>query len=124
MYELELCIPGNCISKKNGQKIIRCGKFPKIMPGDAFVNWEQFALSHLMNQPSWQGAYPVRLHCFFYRQTKQKFDFSNMLESVQDTLVKAGTLEDDSYRHVIPVIDGMSIDKEHPRTKVIIRGEL
>jgi len=38
--ELGIVLPGNVISKKNGQKIIRCGRFPKIMAGDAFINWE------------------------------------------------------------------------------------
>jgi len=77
-----------------------------------------------MKVDKWQGKYPVKLHCFFYRKTKQKFDYSNMVESIQDTLVKAGILEDDSYRHVVPVVDGMAIDKEHPRTEITIKGEL
>ena len=128
MYQIEICIPGNVIAKKNNYRVLykkRGGKkIPFILPGDAYVNWEQFALLHLMNQPKWSGSYPVKMHCFFYRATKQKFDFSNMLESIQDTLVKAGTIEDDSYRHVIPYVDGMEVDKEHPRTKITIIGEL
>lgn len=75
-------------------------------------------------QEKWPGQYPVYLHCFFYRKTKALFDYSNMVESIQDILVKAEILEDDSYRHVIPIVSGMAIDKEHPRTNILIRGKL
>lgn len=129
MKNLKLTIKGNVISKKNGQRIFhkrvfgRRKKVPFIMPSEAYLNWEEYAVVQLIKQPIWLGEYPVKLHCFFYRKTKQKFDYSNMVESVQDAIVKAGTITDDSYRHLLPVVDGMDIDKDNPRVEIIIRGQ-
>ena len=103
------------ISKKNGQKIIRCGRFPKIMAGDAYQKWEKAAVQEMQyKRINWTGDYPVELHCFFYRRTRRAFDYGNMVESVQDMLIKAGVILEDDFKHVIPVISGMAIDKDHP----------
>jgi Holliday junction resolvase RusA-like endonuclease len=122
MRNLEFTIPGEVISKKNGQKIIRCGKFPRIMAGDAYVKWEKQAIQELQfkRTPAWTGYLPCELHCFFYRKTKRAFDYSNMIESIQDMLVKAAILPEDDFLRVIPVIEGMDIDKVHPRVFVTI----
>ena len=117
---MEIIIPGEVISKKNGQKIIRCGKFPKIMAGDAYLKWEKQAIQELQfkRTPAWDGPLPCELHMFFYRKTKRSFDVENMISSIQDMLIKAGVIEDDSVNHIIPVFKGWSIDKNHPRVCV------
>lgn len=122
MNDLEIIIPGEVISKKNGQKIIRCGKFPRIKAGDAYLKWEKQAVQELQfKRINWTGDYPIELHMFFYRKTRRAFDYSNMVESIQDMLIKAGVILEDNFLHVIPVVSGMSIDKDHPRVVVNIK---
>ena len=123
---MEIIIHGEVISKKNGQKIIQCGRFKKIMPGDAYLKWEKQAIQELQfkRTPAWAGSLPCELHCFFYRKTRRAFDFSNMVESIQDMLVKAAILPEDNFLCVVPVIEGMDIDKDHPRVVVTITPPL
>lgn len=121
MNNLKFTLPGNVISKKNSRRCFG----NKAIASKAFLKYEKEMLQEIKyRRHKWLGQYPVELRCFFYRKTKQKFDYSNMIESVQDILVKAGVIEDDSYRHVIPVVDGMAIDRDHPRVVVnlIVRG--
>jgi Holliday junction resolvase RusA-like endonuclease len=117
MPELHITIPGNVVSKKNSRRCFG----GKAVASKAFLAYEKTCLQELQYmRKKWEGTYPVELHCFFYRKTKQKFDYSNLVESIQDILVKAGVIEDDSYRHVIPVVGGMEIDKDHPRVSIRI----
>ena len=118
MNQLEIILPGNVISKKNSKRCFG----GKAVSSKAFLAYEKEMLQELQyRRHKWQGSYPVELHCFFHRKTKQMFDFSNMIESVQDILVKAGVIEDDSYRHVYPCKPDMAIDKDHPRVVVILK---
>ena len=125
---LRFAIPGQTIAKKNSQRIVRLGRRAAIRPSKAYDAWEKAALMELVMQriPAWQGSLPVELRLFFFRQTRAKFDLSNMVEGVQDVLQKAGVLADDAMTHVVPVIDrrpsgyGWAIDKENPRVEVHI----
>jgi len=53
--------------------------------------------------------------------TRRKCDLSNMLEALDDVLVKYGLLEDDNYT-IVESHDGSRVlyDKENPRTEVYI----
>lgn len=53
--------------------------------------------------------------------TKRLCDLTNMLESIDDVMVKAGLFKDDNYR-IIAAHDGSRVlyDKDNPRTEVYI----
>jgi Holliday junction resolvase RusA-like endonuclease len=53
--------------------------------------------------------------------THRKCDLTNLLEAIDDVLVKAGVIEDDNYT-IIASHDGSRVhyDKENPRTEIII----
>lgn len=59
--------------------------------------------------------------CLFYMKTKRKCDLTNMLEAIDDIMVRAGLLEDDNYT-IIQSHDGSRVlyDKDNPRTEVYI----
>lgn len=126
---MRIVIPFNAIAKKNSQRIVRFGKRKiSIRPSKAYDNWEKNSIQYLEGRvQKWSCGYPVELKFFFYRKTKMKFDFSNMLEGVQDILQKLNVINDDDMNHVIPVIDkrgdkyGWDIDKENPRIEIEIR---
>jgi hypothetical protein len=124
--ELRITIPGNVISKKNGKKIVKCGKFPKLIPSDAHAAWHKTAMDEFMykRQQPWPGGYPVEMECVFYRKTKGKFDFSNMIESIQDLLVDAEIIRDDDFTSVYPVKPEVRFDKDHPRVVVTLTGPI
>lgn len=65
--------------------------------------------------------YPVEVKCLFYMPTRRKCDLTNMLEAIDDIMVKAGLLKDDNYT-IIESHDGSRVlyDKDRPRTEVYI----
>jgi Holliday junction resolvase RusA-like endonuclease len=120
MNQLEIILPGNVISKKNSKRICR----GRLLSSKAFLAYEKACLQELMfRRVKWLGSYPVEMHCQFFRKTKQKFDYSNMMESLQDILVKAKVIADDDYQHVIPCRPSMAIDKDNPRAVIILIGK-
>ena len=109
------------ISKKNHQQIFRntrTGK-PFVMPSKEYKEYEQSAMWFIP-----KGIHitePVNVKCLFYMPTKRRCDLTNLLESIDDVMVKAGLLKDDDFT-VIQSHDGSRVlyDKENPRTEIVI----
>lgn len=118
---LNFTIPLAPISKKNSQRILinsRTGK-PFIMPSAAYKDYEREASLFIP-----RGVYinkPVNVKCLFYMPTRRKCDLTNLLEAIDDILVKTGVLADDNYT-VVESHDGSRVyyDKENPRTEIVI----
>lgn len=64
---------------------------------------------------------PVEVKCLFYMPTRRRVDLPNLLESIDDVLVRAGVLKDD-HSGIIVSHDGSRVlyDKDNPRTEVFI----
>lgn len=110
------------ISKKNSQQILtnsKTGK-PFVMPSKQYKQYESAAMWFIPKRKKPVNQ-PVNVKCLFYMPTKRKCDLTNMLEAIDDIMVKAGLLEDDNYT-IIESHDGSRVlfDKEHPRTEVYI----
>ena len=110
------------ISKKNSQQILinrETGR-PFIMPSKQYKQYERDSLWFIpkLTKPI---DYAVNVKCLFYMPTKRKCDLTNLLEAVDDIMVKAGLLSDDNFT-IIESHDGSRIlyDKENPRTEVQI----
>ena len=122
MIDIKFTIPLVPISKKNSQQILinRATGRPFIMPSKKYKEYEAAAAWYIpkTNNPI---DFPVNVKCLFYMPTKRKCDLSNMLEAIDDTMVKCGLLVDDNFT-VIQSHDGSRIlyDKENPRTEVHI----
>ena len=100
---IKFTIPLPPISKKNSQRIMvnyRTGK-PFIMPSEQYKLYEQQALWFIP-----KGKY-----------------ITNLLEAIDDIMVKARLLADDNYT-VIESHDGSRVlyDKDNPRTEVYIEA--
>lgn len=118
---IKFTIPLAPISKKNSQQILvnkKTGR-PFIMPSKKFKEYEQAALWFIPKNIYINA--PVNIQCLFYMPTKRKCDLTNLLEAVDDVMVKAGLLSDDNYT-IIQSHDGsrVFVDKENPRTEVYI----
>lgn len=64
---------------------------------------------------------PVNVKCHFYRRTARRCDLTNLLEAIDDILVKYHVLSDDNFG-IIAGHDGsrVFIDRENPRTEIWI----
>lgn len=121
MDEIKIVIPINPVTKKNSQQIFynRQTRRPFITTSEAYKHYEYEAGFFI--KPLGINT-PVTVECKFYMQTRRKVDLTNLLESIDDILVKCGALEDDNYK-IIASHDGSRVyyDKENPRTEIVIK---
>lgn len=77
------------------------GKVPILLPSSKYTEWHRDALVQLM------GTKPIeskKITLTFFAGDNRKFDLSNKAESIMDTLVDAGLLEDDNYSVVSELV--------------------
>lgn len=121
---IEITVPLAPITKKNSMRIVRNRKTGKrrIMPSQQYMDYEAEAVWYCI------GAgvrcpieEPVEVKCLFYMPTRRRVDLTNLLESIDDVLVRAGVLLDD-HSGIIVSHDGSRVlyDKDNPRTEVYI----
>lgn len=119
---IRFSIPLVPITKKNHQQILanRTTGKPFVMPSKQYKEYERQALWYI---PKAQICDLRRLNikATFYMPTKRKCDLVNLLQSLDDILVKSGLIEDDNFT-IIAGHDGSRVkyDKENPRTEVEI----
>ena len=110
------------ISKKNSQQILinRATGRPFIMPSKQYRDYEKNSLLFIpiLKKPI---DYACNVKCLFYMSTRRKCDLTNLLEAIDDIMVKSGLLADDNFT-IIESHDGSRVfyDKENPRTEVYI----
>ena len=123
MDEIKYIVKLTPVSKKNSQQIYqnkKTGK-PFIVPSRQYKEYEQKAAWFLTPKPPRPIDYPVNVKCLFYMPTRRRVDGLNLMEAVDDILVKAGVLEDDNC-NIVVAHDGSRVlyDKYNPRTEIII----
>lgn len=109
-------------TKKNHQNIIINPKTkrPMIVQNSLYKEYENDA-GWFLAKPSKPIDYPVNIKCLFYRKDKHRVDLTNLLEAIDDILVKYKVLADDSFNIVVGH-DGsrVFIDPDEPRIEVYI----
>lgn len=112
-----ITIPIAPITKKNSQRIVK-GKNgrPIIIPSKAYKDYEKQAMWYL--KPLGVD-YPINVKCLFYMPTHRRVDLTNLLEAIDDVMVRAGTLKDDNCM-IVAAHDGsrVYVDKDNPRTEI------
>ena len=130
-------IPLNPKTKKNNQDIkfksstkngffkktaygLKYAGVPFISQSEAYKQYEIDAGWFLKKIPS-PISEPVNVKCIFYRKDRTRCDLTNLLEAIDDILVKYKILADDNF-NIIVSHDGsrVLIDKDNPRTVVEI----
>ena len=121
---LKFTIPIAPITKKNHQQICynRTTGKPFVMPSKEYIEYEHEAIWYLPRATEeTRFAKNLNIKATFYMPTKRKCDLTNLLEALDDIMVKAGLLEDDNFT-IIAGHDGSRVryDKDNPRTEVFI----
>ena len=121
---LKFTVPLPPISKKNSQQIVtnKATGRPFIMPSKKYKDYEKAAAKYIPRLRQLNPIdQPVNIKCLFYMPTRRKVDLTNLLEAIDDVMVKAGLLADDDFT-IIQSHDGSRVlyDKDNPRTEVYI----
>ncbi len=119
--EINITLPLNPVTKKNSQRIVKCGSFSKIMPSKSYVKYEKECGLYLEKDDA-PIAERCEVTCLFYMRTRRRVDLTNLLEAADDVLVKYGVLADDNS-NIIVSHDGSRVmyDPKFPRTEIIIK---
>ena len=117
---MKFTIPVEPRTKKNSQQICinKTTHRPFVVPSKQYKDFESQALWFI---ESVGIDYPVNVKALFYMKTKRKVDLTNLLEALDDVLVKGGMLVDNNCT-IIKSHDGSRVlyDKENPRIEVEI----
>ena len=115
-------IPLNPRTKKNSQQILinHKTKRPFITQNAKYKQYEIDA-GWFLRKPPAPICERVNVKCIFYRKDAIRCDLTNLLEAIDDILVKYGILADDNF-NIIGGHDGsrVYVDRERPRTEVVI----
>lgn len=121
MEDFHFVIPLPPVTKKNSQRIVRCGAYSKIVSSAAYTAYEKSA-GYFLPRRGAHIARPCEVTALFYMKTRRRVDLTNLLEALDDLLVNYGVLDDDNSS-IIVSHDGSRVyyDKAHPRTEVTVR---
>lgn len=115
-------IPLNPKTKKNNQEIIINKKTGKrmVIQGEAYRQYEKDA-GWFFKVPKEPISQPVNIKCIFYRDSSRRCDLTNLLEAIDDIMVKFKIVKDDNFK-IIVSHDGsrVFVDRENPRTEITI----
>ena len=108
-------------TKKNHSQIVMRGRYPMMIPSKQYQEFEKECLPYLRRVKAEIGTvdYPINCECLFYMPTRRRVDLPNLLNAIDDAMVKAELLADDN-RDIIAGHDGSRVyyDKENPRIEV------
>lgn len=110
----KIIITGRTPSKKNSRvPFIRNGRMMNF-PNKSYVEWNKDALWQLKGKEKIPNGSWIILK--FWMPDKRACDLTNKAESIMDTLVDSGLLEDDSWQ-IVPnlTLQFEGVDKENPR---------
>lgn len=116
---MDIVISGQTPSKKNSRNLfIRNGKQVNI-PNKKYLEWEQNAMQELSIYKG-QADGKVMIDYMFYVVDRRRRDLSNMIQSVEDVLVKKGLIKDDAWEYVCIGSADAAVDKDNPRVEFSI----
>lgn len=118
---MELTLYGRPITKKNNGRIVMVGRYPKLLPSEQYVEYENDCLMQITGKYKQSIDYPINLKCLYYMPTRHKVDISNLMNATHDILTVAGVIADDNSK-IIKSVDGTRVlyDKKNPRVEITI----
>lgn len=116
-------IPLLCRSKKNSQEIRRNRRTGAryIGQSELYLQFER-ECAYFLTKYARHISTPINLKCTFYVPDKRRRDLTNLLNAIQDILVKYKVIEDDNY-NIVQSLDGSRIIYEKGKERTIIEIE-
>lgn len=107
--KIKIIIPLLTRPKKNSQQLIFNPKThkPRIVQSERYLSFERDCAIFLSKYQRHIDT-PINLKCTFYVPDRRRRDLVNLLNAVQDTLVKYDVIADDNY-NVVKSVDGSRI---------------
>jgi len=128
---LKFTIPGNPVTKKTHQRIMRVGGYPRIFPSKQYEEYEKYCKSYCLDVWKSQGKEPmkfgvaIKIKVWLSRWILP--DHVGILQSIGDILEKWEVLDNDKYIHWTDYDTEnnhehwfQGIDKENPRIEITI----
>lgn len=99
-----------------------CKGRPLLIPSKQYKKFETECLKVISQEYRKNINYPVNIKAIFYTDSKRRVDLTNLLSALDDMLVKAEVIVDDS-RDIVASHDGSEVcwDKENPRIEIEIK---
>ena len=126
--EDKITIYGELYSSKNSKRIVRFGNRPAIIPSKQYMaSVKPIEQQLVLNRGKWLRmidglSKPLKIFFKIYRKTHRKFDYVNIIQGIQDLMVKCLWLPDDNADELIPVFEEYEVDKNNPRVEIFIKN--
>ena len=125
---MTITLPLELYSSKNHQQIIYSKKRQHLMViKNANARQQEYTLNTLLmaNKREWDKMiegkqFPLKVGFYIYRKTRRRFDWCNIVQGLQDAMVKANYLPDDNASYLTPVFLGWEVDSENPRCEICV----
>lgn len=125
---MQITLPIELHSSKNGQQIVynkRLERMLVVKKKSAREQDNELKVLLMANKRTWQKMcedkeFPLKVGFYVYRQTKRRFDWVNIVQGLQDAMVKNGWLPDDSAIYLTPVFLGWDVDSKNPRVEITV----
>ena len=121
-----IVIYGELYSSKNSKRIVKFGnRIALISSKQNLESVKPIEQQLILNRKKWFemiNGYkkPLKISFKIYRKTHRKFDYLNIIQGLQDLMVKCGWLIDDNADEIIPVFEPYEVDKINPRVEIFI----
>lgn len=121
-----IVIYGELYSSKNSKRIVKFGNRPALIASSQYLkSIKPIEQQLILNRCKWLEMIkntnkPFKIVFKIYRKTHRKFDYLNIVQGLQDLMVKCGWLSDDNADEIIPYFEPYEVDKTNPRTVIKI----
>ena len=118
MNKKRFYIKGNVPSSKNSKIITRDKRIINSATVRKYIKeygkqWEDEDLIQNFKSTVASKEKPYKLHFYFIRDSKRKFDYINAAQLPCDLMTKYGWIDDDNCDEIVPVFDGYEVDKKN-----------
>ena len=121
-----IVIYGELYSSKNSKRIVKFGNKTALIPSSQYLASVKPIEQQLgLNRRNWLEmikpySKPLKIGFKIYRKTHRAFDYVNIIQGLQDMMVKCGWLPDDNANEMIPVFEQYEVDPKNPRVEIFL----
>lgn len=121
-----ITIYGELYSSKNSKRIVRFGNKTAIISSKPYLaSIKPIEQQLVLNRHRWaeetkNASKPLKIVFKIYRKTHRRFDYVNIIQGLQDLMVKCGWLSDDNADEMIPFFEPYEVDKNNPRVEISV----